>query len=75
MIGMLKEWIADRAYGWIAFNNGRQIFSHITDWSNLEEVPTVGQVVEFDIAENKHHPGRRKAINVRVASQNSEVRQ
>jgi len=75
MIGMLKEW-TDRGFGWIALNNGRQLFCHITDWPNLDDVPTVGQTVEFDIAENTHDPGRkRKAVNVRVVSQKNEVRQ
>jgi cold shock CspA family protein len=66
MIGKIIEWRADRAYGWISFNNGRQIFSHISDWSNLDDVPTIGQTVEFEIAESKNDSKRRKAVNVRV---------
>ena len=75
MTGKLIEWHVDRAYGWIAFNNGRQVFTHISDWTNLDDVPQIGQTVEFDVAENKNHPGRRKAVNVRVASQDNGVHQ
>jgi cold shock CspA family protein len=67
MIGTVKRWSPERGFGFILGSNSREVFSHIRDWSNDDEIPTVGQVVEFEVIEyTRDGQTKKKAVNVRV---------
>ncbi len=64
--GTIKKVIADKGYGFIYEEDGREIFFHITglqgiDFKSLKE----GDSVEFDVEKDKR--GSR-AINIRASS-------
>ena len=66
MIGTIQKWYTERGFGFILASNARTIFSHIRDWTNDNEIPAVGQTVEFDVVEDQKQPGKKKAVNVRL---------
>ena len=66
MTGVIKRWNAERGFGFILAANSREIFSHIRDWYNDNEIPAVGQLVEFDVIQDPNKPKLKKAVNVRL---------
>jgi cold shock CspA family protein len=60
--GTIIQWFIERGFGFIQATSGKNIFCHISDWSDDAEFPPrVGLAVEFDLEAAKKGP---KAINV-----------
>jgi cold shock CspA family protein len=66
MTGIIRRWNTERGFGFILASNSREIFSHIRDWSNDNEIPAVGQMVEFEVVQDLDKPNKKKAVNVRL---------
>lgn len=61
--GRIKNWNRDRGYGFIRADNGRDIFTHISQTGFL--IPKDGSRVSFDIGENPR-TGKPEAKNVSI---------
>lgn len=62
--GQLKKWNADRGFGFVVAEHGDQeIFVHVSAFPRDGRLPTVGEVLSFEIAHDKD--GRKRAAQVR----------
>jgi cold shock CspA family protein len=61
--GILKKWLDDKGYGFLAFDKGKQIiFIHISAFGEgLARRPKVGDTVSFYI--QLENDGKRKAVD------------
>lgn len=48
LTGIIISWNQERAFGFIRIKNGKNVFAHISAWSENEIAPAVGQKVVFD---------------------------
>lgn len=61
--GTLKKWNTERGFGFIVFHgDGRDIFVHATSFPDDGYLPTVGEVLTFDIEPDRS--GKRSAVRV-----------
>lgn len=61
--GTLKKWNAERGFGFIvAHEDGHDIFVHATAFPDDGYLPTVGEVLTFDIEPDRS--GKRSAVRV-----------
>lgn len=68
MKGTIKTWHHRKGFGFIAIENGEDIFLHITDIPDKQK-PEIGESVVFDVGPGRD--GKTKAINVRLANQSA----
>lgn len=66
MKGTIKTWHHRKGFGFIAVEDGEDIFLHITDIPEKQK-PEIGEVVTFDVGPGRD--GKTKAINVKLTSQ------
>lgn len=66
MKGTIKTWHHRKGFGFIAIDDGEDVFLHITDIPEKQK-PEVGEEVTFDIGPGRD--GKTKAINVQLHSQ------
>jgi CspA family cold shock protein len=64
LIGKIKAWNPDRGFGWIAGDDGRDVFCHFTQMNFRE--PKVGLVVQYDTRISPR-AGKPEAINVSLS--------
>lgn len=72
MKGTIKTWHHRKGFGFIAIEDGEDIFLHITDIPDKQK-PEIGETVTFDIGPGRD--GKTKAINVRLDSQSASSHQ
>ncbi len=63
--GTVKNYQADKGFGFIARHGEADVFFHISNLANPEVPPEVGQRVRFGLAPSKRKPGTLTAFNVR----------
>jgi cold shock CspA family protein len=64
-MGRIVSWKDDKAYGFIAADNGiKQYFVHISAFGNIPRPPRIGDTVEFQIA--TLIDGKQKAVNASI---------
>jgi cold shock CspA family protein len=62
--GMLTKWNAERGFGFIvASDDGRDIFVHTTAFPDDGYLPTVGEVLTYEVEPDRS--GKRSAVRVR----------
>jgi cold shock CspA family protein len=65
MIGTIKIWNPERGFGFVQGLNSRTVFFHIRDWATDEEIPAVGQTVEYEVIHDLKRD-KKKAVNMRL---------
>ena len=61
--GKLKKWNAERGFGFIVADDGGQdIFVHISAFARHGRLPTVGEVLTFEVEPDRN--GKRSAVRV-----------
>ena len=70
--GKLKRWNDDKGFGFIASENGRDIFIHISALKRMGRRPKVGDVITYQI--HTDSDGKKRAVNAKIEGV-AEVRQ
>jgi cold shock CspA family protein len=70
--GKLKRWNDDKGFGFIASEDGRDIFTHVSALKRMEHRPKIGDVITYQIRMDKD--GKKRAINAKIEGV-AEVRQ
>lgn len=63
IIGTIKTWNLDRAFGWIRVQSGKDYFLHIQNWEDSTP-PSVGMKVQFEVAPG-HRGYKEQAVAVK----------
>ena len=66
MQGTIKNWLNDRGFGWIAGDDGRDIFCHMNSLTDNRTPLTRGTRVQYDVGDSTRYAGKTNAINVQV---------
>ena len=64
-MGTLKQYIADKGFGFIARNGESDLFFHITTFDTPETPPAIGETLSFEVVPSQKKPGTLAAANVR----------
>jgi cold shock CspA family protein len=70
--GKLKRWNDDKGFGFIASEDGRDIFIHVSALKQMERRPKVGDVITYQI--HTDNDRKKRAVNARIEGV-AEVRQ
>jgi len=67
MIGELKVWRASRGFGFLAYDGGKELFVHVSDFKScgVQSVYS-GDRFEFDV--KRRHDGKDVAVGLRLLS-------
>ncbi|WP_417760261.1 DUF1294 domain-containing protein [Shewanella sp.] len=72
--GHLSQWNDERGFGFITPVNGeQQVFLHINAMANRSRRPTAGELLSYDLAQDKQ--GRWQALNVMTISDKQQRQQ
>lgn len=64
--GRIVEWHGERGFGFVlGDDDGERAFAHVIDFTERGGMPTVGDHVSYEAAEDE--PGRTRATNIRYA--------
>jgi cold shock CspA family protein len=70
--GKLKRWNDDKGFGFIASEDGRDIFIHVSALKRMERRPKVGDVITYQI--HTDNDRKKRAVNAKIEGV-AEVRQ
>ncbi len=62
--GVIKFFNAEKGYGFISFNDGKDIFFHVTRLTDRTVVPESGMHVSFETAEGR--TGKLEAVKITI---------